>query len=143
MNDVMFVRLNNGEDLVTQFTTFESDDESYYSITEPMKILYTTNENGYLSITLMQWVFNRISSRQSFNISPSDVLVISEASEGMTKYYWDCIDHYKNNKNIAELSSEDEQDDVFDEPTTEEEAMKIINEFLGGTLGKKDKRNLH
>jgi hypothetical protein len=140
---IKFVRLSSGEDLVTEFSEYEDNEVNYYTLHNPMKILYTTNMSGYMSITLMQWVFNRICDKQVFEINPSEVQIIADPSDSMKKYYMESVDHYINKKSKSEQETTVSEDDPFDEPTTEEEALEIIRNMLDTTANKKDKRKLH
>jgi hypothetical protein len=154
-SDVMFVRLTTGEDLVSEVTEVrdESGNEHYYILNNPMKVLYLSGgKAGYMSVSLMQWVFHRICREQTFNIFPNDVLTIGYPTDKMVNYYWNCVDEaysrleenakktnygYKEEEEPVEELTEEEQ------MTEDNEALDALRELMETINAKAVKRTLH
>jgi len=145
---VKFLRLTSGEDIISEISEVDSN----LVLKNPLKILYTTSRPGIISISLMQWVFPRISSNQSFEMPKNTVVISSEPSENLIEYYWNTIEHFANKQ--AEKSvdfddgynyptDEDEYDEVAEdmEAVGNEEGLEMLKEILNSIKG--DKRKLH
>lgn len=132
---VRFVRLNTGEDLIAEVTEIQKDENTYYVLHHPMKIVYQIGgSKGTLAISLMQWVFSRICDTQDFIIYPNDVLTMNKTTESMEDYYWESVDHFTRSKEKLEKNT------VFDDPVEEQnDLLSEIQEMLGAT----NKRKLH
>jgi hypothetical protein len=109
------VRLNTGEDLVTELAYIEDKGTgNYYIFFNPLKIVYTLGERaGYLSVSLMQWMFPRIVDKQEFVIYPSDVLTIASPSTNMMTYYYASLERLNEVK--FEYGGEEESEEELDE----------------------------
>ncbi len=138
-NDVLFLRLKTGEDIISEV----NETEFGYVLQNPCKIMYlSSGKPGYLSISLMQWVFSRICDQQKFEIQKSEVLFISAPSKMLSSHYDDSIIHFS--------SKEDKQKLEFDSIITDDDfgyeddgnAMDMLKEFLE-QLNKTDKGKLH
>lgn len=134
-NSVQFVRLNTGEDLVSEVSEIENDDNRYYILHNPMKIIYQMNvKGGGLTISLMQWVFARICEDQNFVVYSSDVVTMNKPTDSMESYYWETVEHFDTMKDsLAKKTSFDK--DVKDESEFLSELQDILQSF--GTLNKK------
>lgn len=152
--DIKFVRLSTGEDLITEVIEMKKDEDMYYVFRNPLKILYLSSgrsSSGSLSISLMQWVFYRISEDQNFMIYPTDVVTMGNPSSSMLEYYLNSVEHFEElrqeyNKTIEyEKQKKDYIKSSIEEEVTEEgEGIDILQEFLdrikkakrsdGGTL---------
>lgn len=130
---VKFVRLNTGEDLITQLLEVVQDESHYFTLINPMKVLYTGSTSGYMTVGLMQWVFNRICKEQSFDISSDDILMIGKPTDSIVEYYWECVDHF----NKPDTTTKEEKPS----PVSDEEGYEMLQEILDSI--KKDKRSLH
>ena len=149
---VKFVRLNTGEDLISQITEVKSDDdtENYYILTNPMKLTYSVggaNKPGMFAINLMQWVFNRICEDQDFTIYPSDILTVGNPTDDMIEYYWECVDNFyemreKNKKNTEYVKPDSDEEEVFDEFMDDNESLELLKDLLNG-INKPVKGTLH
>lgn len=152
--EVMFLRLNNGEDVISSI--FSEGQEM--TLKSPLKILYLSNPGSpnRLSISLMQWVFQRISSEQTFDIDRRDVLLIADANENLIKYYHETIDHfeeikdkideavkYQNSEDPMIDMEEDIDDEDFDyqEAIEPEEGIEMLKNFLESV--KRNPKKLH
>jgi hypothetical protein len=146
-NSLKFVRLVTGEDVISEVTEIEeSDGDRYYILNNPMKVLYMSSETGTMSVSLMQWVFWRISSDQNFNIQTNNVLLMSDISESMEEYYWSSLDHYESmkekldKKSFTEDRSSDYDEDSFDDLVDSNESIQKIIDLL---TKNQTKRKLH
>ena len=127
-----FLRLKNGDDIISEVVEIQEDDEHFYMLINPLKAVYMPSSTGYLSIAFMPWVFPRICDKQEFTIDYDDVLLVTDVSGKMNDYYWDSIDTYINeNKEEAKQKVDKE---------SEEEYMEEIAKLMQ-TI--KDKRTMH
>jgi hypothetical protein len=148
---VKFVRINTGEDLITQITEVRSDDEAqnYYILTNPMRLMYVTgtpSRPGMFSINLMQWVFHRICKDQDFTIYPDNIVTIGEPTEDMVSYYWDCVDNFYHNQEDNRKNTEYQKhgDDTFEDVNDDAESLRMLQELLEGAgIKKSAKGTLH
>ena len=83
--EVKFIRLVTGEDILAEILPV---DEKNCKIVNPMKILYSSTSTGTMTISLMQWVFTRISTEQSFDLPLINILTSSPPSDNLKSYYW-------------------------------------------------------
>ena len=131
-SEIQFLRLKSGEDLITEV---QETDKTMVLI-NPCKILYLKgSKSGFLSISLMQWVFSKISLDQIFEIDKSEVLFKTLPAEGMVSHYWNSVEHF--------LSSESKDNIEYDDPMSDEsyeEKLEMLKELLGN---KDDKGSLH
>lgn len=142
-NNVKFLRLTSGEDIISEISEIDYN----LVLTNPLKILYTSASPGILSISLMQWVFPRISDNQTFEMPKNTVIISSEPSANLTEYYWNTIEHFAKKQMEKSVSFDedyqdqmDEYDDVI-EATGGEEGLEMLKELLNTIKG--DKRKLH
>lgn len=128
--DIRFIRLTNGEDIVAEVLDIAN---GRIVIDSPLKILYTPSSNkGYLSISLMQWIFTRISKQQKFDMDMVNVLIISEPEQTLIEHYNESMDTF-NNKN-----DEDEEEDDIDFNTLEgDEGIEMLKNLMDKIKGGK------
>lgn len=130
--DIQFLRLKNGEDLITEVQ--ETDDSLV--LVNPCKILYLKGKkSGFLSISLMQWVFSRISADQMFEIDKNEVLFKTLPDDGMIIHYVNSIEHF--------LEKESSSNIEYDDPTIDdsyEDNLEMLKDLIGT---KDDKGKLH
>lgn len=137
-NPIMFLRLTNGDDVISEVTTVETETSLYYILSNPLKILYLTGMRpGILSISLMQWVFWKICDKQEFQIYPEDVMTIAEPSESLVGYYHNTVDHFNTAKNeiggktefiMAEDDTEEVDGPTADMITDVREVMELLKD---------------
>jgi type I restriction-modification system DNA methylase subunit len=124
--DTVFVRLVTGEDLITDIIWTEDNNAIFIN---PMKIVYLIGDDpGVLKLTLVQWVFSRISESQEFMVNGDDILTMAPISEELMKYYNETM----NTKEITVETPKSNFDDDFDEADlvssfTEQEKKKILH----------------
>jgi hypothetical protein len=153
---VRFIRLNTGEDIIAFSYRVSADevDTSHYILNDPMKIVYMTTSRGqrpYMSISLMQWVFSRISEKQEFRIEEKDILFASEPAIGLVDYYYETVEHFiemkeRQKKEIQFGEGEIDEQELFEEDDEEmldeAEGIEMLKELLNQTKGL-DKKKLH
>ena len=139
MDDVMpsakFIRLQNGDDIISEVVEIEDETGVTYTLFRPLKVVYIPSDAiGYLTVAFMPWVFPKVTASQEFTIMPEDVLLISIASEKMNKYYWENLEYYMNM-----FEGKDETPTVDPEPEHDEsEHLDNILEMI-----KSAKRTYH
>ena len=133
---VKFIRLVTGEDIISEMTYIETEKDSQYILSNPMKVLYIpAGKSNMLSITLSQWVYWRICEEQEFTLKDKDVLLVNDCSSSMEEYYWSTIEHLESYKETV-ISKESEQSNQTEE--VDEDTITSIIEMLKDT-----KRILH
>ncbi len=87
-----FVRLQNGDDLVTEIVEMEDENGILYTVFNPLKVVYMPSGSvGYLSVAFMPWVFPKICDQQEFVLHAEDVMLIADVTENMNIYYWESV----------------------------------------------------
>lgn len=118
LDNVRFLRLSTGEDVVAQIDELEDDNENvYFVLTSPMKALYMMTDEKNISVTLLPWVFTSIVTEQEFVIFQEDILTMAQPTDEIISYYGRCVAHYgteeetENDVKVSvdtDLESEDE-----------------------------------
>lgn len=142
---VKFLRLNTGEDIIGYTLHVKKDDfeDEHYLVDMPLKIIYSTNENRnmLLSISLMQWVFSKISETEEFKLFAKDVLLCSNASSNMTEFYYETVHDIEQMREQAEKmrknTSSNREEESFDDYIDESEGLEMLQEMLEATKNKK------
>jgi hypothetical protein len=131
--EIQFLRLKTGEDIISEV----QETDSTYILMNPCKILYLKSQKtGFLSISLMQWIFSKMCKEQTFEMDKSEVLVKGLPDDTFIEHYWNSIDHF--------LNSESKDQIEYDDPTSDdsyEEKIELIKNMLG--LKDDDKGSLH
>jgi len=137
---IKFIRLSNGEDLISQIVEIRKEDEdSYYILINPLKIVYMSGTKpGILSISLMQWVFHRVCSEQEFTLYPSDVLTVAKPTDSLMEYYQDSLDHFDEVKEKLKKNTEfsSTEDGAF-EDVDDDKLLDELKEVLTNTSSKR------
>ena len=124
-----FLRLQNGDDLISEVVELGDDDNVYYLLINPLKVVYMESENiGYVQIAFMPWVFPKICDVQEFTLHLDDILFITEISSKMNEHYWENVESFIAYKETGKLPSKEE-------PETHDE--EIIKEILDGLASKR------
>lgn len=149
---VKFLRLNNGEDIIAYSYRVAKDDmeDAHYILMDPLKVIYMTTNKGmkpFMSISLMQWVFSRISDKQEFKINDKDVLFSTEPSPSLVDYYYETIEHFteskeKQKKEVQFGDSDLEEGLGEEEMLDEAEGLQMLKDLLNQIKGI-DKKKLH
>lgn len=146
--NIRFVRLNTGEDLITEIIETKVNEQDAYLFVYPLKIVYLIGEKpGSMLLSLIEWVFPKIAPKQEFLIYPDDVITISEVSDSLLDYYHEALYKLDNNVSIDRegkgkpISNISEVVNPEEEMPTEDE-LEYIKNFIED-LGKNTKRKLH
>lgn len=106
-----FVRLQTGDDIISEVIEYEDENGIIYLLMNPLKVVYMPTNTGHLQVAFMPWVFPKICDHQEFTIHAEDVLIISNVSEYMNDYYWNNIEEKSPIKEVEpELEIEEEID---------------------------------
>ena len=113
-----FIKLNNGEDIVCMIEN-NVISETQIKVLHPLKLqlmpkmLTGTQEDA---IGLSHWM-HPMSEAVSFELSLKDVLLISDASPGLIKYYEYVLTQMRNNgfKDLDNIDDEETYDELFDD----------------------------
>ena len=112
-----FIKLNNGEDIVCMIEN-NVISETQIKVLHPLKMQMMsrilTGAQG-ISIGLSQWI-HPMSEAVSFQLSLKDILLISDASPGLIKYYEYVLTQMRNDDsiNLDNIDNEETYDELFD-----------------------------
>jgi len=136
---IKFIRLSNGEDIISQLVEVRKEEEdSYYILINPLKIVYMTGSRpGILSISLMQWVFHRVCSEQEFTIYPSDVITIAKPTDSLAEYYQGSLEHFEEMRDKLEKNTEFSSDEETFKDVSENDLLDELKEMLTNTSSKR------
>ena len=133
ITEVHFLRLKTGEDLISEV----QETPTTYILLNPCKVMYLkSKKTGYLSISLMQWIFSKMCKEQTFEMDKNEVLVKGEPDETFVEHYWNSVDHFLNSGSKDQIEYDDSQ---MDESL--EEKLEMIKNMLG--LKDDDKGTMH
>lgn len=143
-SSIQFIRLTNGEDIIADIV-----DVSYGKVTisNPLKVVYSTSMRpGYLTMSLMQWVFLRLSKNQTFTMDESNILIQSEPDSAFLEHYnssvQTLVDRSNSNFEFANYTDDSDVDlDNDSDSLNELDGLELLKELLNKS--KKDKGNLH
>lgn len=145
INEIMFFRLNNGEDIVA---TVVFEDEKDIILANPLKVVYLPKGKGMLSISFMQWVFSKITVNQEFLIGTKDILTMTYPNPALIEHYFDTVEYFKKTETVklnkGKVTDEQMMDELFEEIEDELESGKAedVLEFLQ-SLTSNNKGTLH
>lgn len=111
------VRLQNGDDVISEVVEMEDENGVIYALFHPLKVVYVPSEStGYLTVAFMPWVFPRLCEQQEFIIHSHDILFMSDVTPKMNEYYWNNMDYYTKKVTAEEekATQKAEQEDSFD-----------------------------
>ena len=129
---VKFLRLKNGDDIISEVIETGENDDVYYLLIEPVKVVYLpASRPGYVQVAFTPWVFHKVCDIQEFTISADDVLMMSEASPSMNDYYW-------KQKESEQVTAEE----IMEDDGHSEEELERLKEIFD-QLGLQSKRTLH
>lgn len=159
VSDIYHLRLNTGEDLIAEVAWPETKKgaESHVILIHPMKIICLPSKKaGFVTLSLMQWVFTKITEDQQFNIFSRDILTMSRPTDSLIQYYKETIDYFHIRQSEKELSevedyfdklekeikAVEESDRAIDDNIMDSELQDIIAEFIN-SLSSNNKGTLH
>lgn len=155
VSEIYHLRLNTGEDLISEVVWPETKpgNEAHVILLNPMKIIcIPSNKPGFVTLSLMQWVFTKISEDQEFNIFNRDILTMSNPNPNLKEYYKETVDYF-NKRSLQsvvdyldnlekEISAVEESDKVIEDGDISPDLEDIISEFLN-SLSSNNKGTLH
>jgi hypothetical protein len=137
--DIQFLRLKNGEDILAEV----QETATTYILLNPCKVLYLKGSKpGFISLSLMQWVFMKICSEQVFEIVKEEVLFKSYPDENLVAHYWNSVEHFMNSasKDNIEYDRYSNDEGTYDESNDLDEGIELLKKLLES---KDDKGKLH
>ena len=118
------LKLSSGEQIICNVVN--NPDQSYISVVQPMKLNYwprATSNGIEESLSLQRWV--HFAETDTYDVPKSQIIVLTEASFGLTKFYLYCVNKAKweeegvlNPPTDADLRGieEEEWDEEFGKP---------------------------
>jgi hypothetical protein len=97
-NIVKFFRLTSGEDIISEVIETQINEKTSYILVNPMKIVYMFGRPGYVSISMMEWIFTKVCENQEFELNINEVLTTGDPTESIINHYYECIDHFESRK---------------------------------------------
>lgn len=151
------LRLVTGEDIIADTVFINEAGNSRYVISDPLKIVYLPlTKDTHISISLMQWMFTRISDNQTFELKDRDVLIKTDPSDSLCQYYYKTVEYFyeireeqvkkmamgteKLKNELYEEIAMSEDEEIHDLMDSDE--MKEVMEYLK-KISKDDKGTLH
>ena len=108
--NIKFVRLNNGDDIISEVIETEDENGIAYTLFRPLKVVYIPAEReGYVAVAFTPWVFSSLCDNHEFVIHDEDVLIVTDAAQKMNTYYWNSVDQHYGKEPIIEDRSEKEE----------------------------------
>ena len=123
------VKLTNGENLICQIN--DDVDNGEYKIYLPLKMevrSVLTKEGPVESLNLSRWI-GPYTKQSFFTIKTSHVLLVAEASEGLSRYYEHVIkeierlDDKDSSDDLEDVNNEDVYDELLDEAVTSDDTI--------------------
>ena len=120
-NAYKVLKLLNGEELICELGEGVVNDS--YEITHPLKMEVEsklTRQGPVDSLNLSRWI-GPYTEQSLFNIKTSHVLIVAEASEGLSRYYEHVrreitrLDSPSYRKSLDDISNEEVYDDLLTE----------------------------
>lgn len=131
--NIKFIRLVTGEDVVSEV----QESENGLCLINPLKIIYGVNQKtGYISISLSQWIFTKITDNSTYNISSNNILIISDASENMIGYYGNTLFSFNSSMKETGSDYDDEYDEDEDLDEITDDDLDKIKDMIDSTLSK-------
>ena len=115
------LKLLNGEELICELGEGVVDDS--YEITHPLKMEVQsklTKQGPVDSLNLSRWI-GPYTEQSLFNIKTSHVLIVAEASEGLSRYYEHVrrqiikLDSPNYRESLDDITNEEVYDDLLDD----------------------------
>ena len=121
MTDVKILKLSSGEEIICNISTNE---KNHMKVDRPMKLnaFPKLTKDGSLeeSLSLQRWI--HFSETNSYDVPKSQIIVITAASYGLSKFYEYCV---------TKMRMEEEDVDFLpsDEELMEIEAEELFDDF--------------
>ena len=147
----LVLRMVTGEDVISDAIFINEAGNKKYILNNPLKIVYMPITKGtHLSISLMQWMFSRISDNQNFEVDERNVLMITEPTESLTDYYYKTVEYFDQVQEEKKKSSNSTEAELYKEAAMSDDEEELLDsdefnevqEYLA-KLSKNDKGTLH
>ena len=119
--DTKILKLSSGEEVICNVVS--NPEQSHISVVYPMKMQSypKATKNGIEeSLSLQRWI--HFAEEDTFNIEKTNVITMTEASYGLSKFYQYCVNKAKREDEgtMAELPTDGdldliEEEEIFDE----------------------------
>lgn len=114
MNGVYYIRLKNGDQIVSKMET--SDDKIIMD--HPLEIhMFSNMQSGKPMVNLLEWITEPFVTTQIFELSMNEVLITVPASEELVNFYENTIKRiviFRENKKV--MNDEFDSLESLDEP---------------------------
>ena len=124
-HDTKIIKLSSGEEIICKVV--HNPENDYMSIVQPMKLNSypkATKQGIEEALTLQRWI--HFADADTFDVPKSQVIVQTEASYGLVKFYEYCVRKAKwedeevipppTNQELADIEAEEDWDEQFGEP---------------------------
>lgn len=95
--EIYHIRLNTGEDLISEVTwpATKEGHEAHIVLHNPMKIVAVpSGKPGFVTLSLMQWIFTKITKDKEFNVFSRDILTMSTPTDNLKEYYKETVGYF-------------------------------------------------
>ena len=114
MTDVKILKLSSGEEIICNISTNE---KTHMKVSRPMKLnaLPKLQRDGSLeeSLSLQRWI--HFSETNSYDVPKSQIIVVTAASYGLSKFYEYCVTKLRMEEEDVEFPSDQELMDIEEE----------------------------
>lgn len=148
---IKFVRMQSGDDLVTELVHIKNETEEYYQLINPLKIVYMLSQrSGSISLSLVEWIFPRICEGQEFQIYPSDIVTVAQCTTDLIDYYYEALYKFSQSRDNVDFgkvpekqkkAAKEERVEFEDIELPTDEEVEYIKKVLDDLA--KTKRVLH
>jgi hypothetical protein len=119
MTNVKILKLSSGEEVICNINTNEKE---HIKINRPMKLnaYPKMTRNGSLeeSLSLQRWI--HFSETDTYDVPKSQIIVVTQASYGLTKFYEYCVTKMKMEEEDVELPTDEELMEIEEEDLFED-----------------------
>lgn len=151
------LRLVTGEDIIADTVHYTDAGNARYTVSDPLKIVYLPMKEGsHLSISLMQWIFTRVSDNQTFDIKENNVIFTTEPSSSLLEYYYKTVEYFydvrESQKEALQMGTERLKNELYEDiamaedeelhDLMESDEIKEVLDYLK-KISKDDKGTLH
>lgn len=132
MTEYKILKLHSGEEIICDVISKEHP--RTFEIKEPLKVNVLPRVTKYgieESISLQRWI--HFSEENVYNLDKNKVMVITEASTGLSKFYEHCITRMKNENDL----------EMREREPSDYELKEIESEEWDEDYGEPDTRTIH
>jgi len=131
MTTTKILKLSSGEEIICNVVN--NEEKSYLSVVAPMKLNSypkATRSGIEEALSLQRWI--HFAETDTYDIPKSQVIVLTEASYGLTKFYEYCVNKSKR-----------EDDDILTGTPSNEELDDIEEENMWDEYGEPHSKLMH